>query len=91
MPVVSVLVFRKNNSTPQHGQRRTKFQHMGRKISDSEVVPETAKAEQKYEKQQRKTSLRVVCEKLRRKLKIKVIVKTNRPPKIFHGLHSYRL
>ena len=25
VPVVSFLVFRKNNFTPQHGQRRTKF------------------------------------------------------------------
>ena len=37
-------------------------------ISDSELVPEAAKI-------QKKTSLRAVCEKLRRKQKINVIVK----------------
>ena len=30
VPVVLVLVFHKNNFTPQKGQRRTKSQHMGR-------------------------------------------------------------
>ena len=44
-------------------------------ISDSELVPEAAKIQKKYEKQQKKTSLRAVCEKLRRKQKINVIVK----------------
>ena len=45
-------------------------------ISDSELVPEAAKIQKKkYEKQQKKTSLRAVCEKLRRKQKINVTVK----------------
>ena len=46
-------------------------------ISDSELVPEAAKIQKKkYEKKaKKKTSLRAVCEKLRRKQKIIVIVK----------------
>ena len=59
-------------------------------ISDSELVLEAAKVEQKYEKEQEKRCfVQLFLEKLRRKLKIKVIVK-NKSTTIFHGLHSYR-
>ena len=59
-------------------------------ISDSELVLEAAKVEQKYEKEQEKRRfVQLFLEKLRRKLKIKVIVK-NKSTTIFHGLHSYR-
>ena len=45
-------------------------------ISDSELVPEAAKIQKKIRKTTKKnTSLRAVCEKLRRKQKINVIVK----------------
>ena len=46
-------------------------------ISDSELVPEAAKIQKKNTKNNKKknTSLRAVCEKLRRKQKINVIVK----------------
>ena len=45
-------------------------------ISDSELVPEAAKIQKKIRKTtKKKTSLRAVCEKLRRKQKINVIVK----------------
>ena len=50
MPIALSLVFRKNNFTSQHGQRRTKFNIWG-DISDSELVTEAAKVEQKYEQQ----------------------------------------
>ena len=59
-------------------------------ISDSELVLEPAKVEQKYEKQQeQRRFVQWFSEKLRRKLKINVIVK-NKSTTIFHGLHSYR-
>ena len=59
-------------------------------ISDSELVIEAAKVEQKYEKEQEKRRfVQLFLEKLSRKLKIKVIVK-NKSTTIFHGLHSYR-
>ena len=46
-------------------------------ISDSELVPEAAKIQKKKKTKnnKKKTSLRAVCEKLRRKQKINVIVK----------------
>ena len=53
-------------------------------ISDSELVPEAAKIQKKIRKTTKKTSLRAVCEKLRRKQKINVIVKNK------HGPRSYR-
>ena len=59
-------------------------------ISDSELVLESAKVEQNYEKQQEQRRFaQWFSEKLRRKLKISVIVK-NKSTTIFHGLHSYR-
>ena len=60
-------------------------------ISDSQVVVEAVKVEQKNEKQQEKCRLaQWFSEKLSRKLKINVIVK-NKSTTLFHGLHSYRL
>ena len=44
-------------------------------ISDSELVPEAAKIQKNTKNSKKKTSLRAVCEKLRRKQKINVIVK----------------
>ena len=58
-------------------------------ISDSQLVLEAAKVEQKIRKTTRKTSLHAVRGgRLRRKLKINVIVK-NKSTTIFHGLRSY--
>ena len=55
-------------------------------ISDSELVLEAAKVEQKYEKEQEKRRLvQLFLEKLRRKLIVK-----NKLTTIFHGLHSFR-
>ena len=55
-------------------------------ISDSELVLEAAKVEQKYEKEQEKRRfVQLFLEKLRRKLIVK-----NKLTTIFHGLHSFR-
>ena len=54
VPVVLLLVCRKNNFTPQHGQRKESNFNIWVEISVSESVLEAAKVEQKYEKQQEK-------------------------------------
>ena len=64
--------------------------NLGGKTSDSELVLEGAKIEQKYEKEQEKRRFaQLFLEKLRRKLKTNVFVKI-KSTTIFHGLHSCR-
>ena len=59
-------------------------------ISDSELVLEAVKVEQKNKKRQEKYHLaQWFSDKLSRKLKINVTVK-NKSTTICHGLHSYR-
>ena len=88
VPVVFVLVFHKNNFTPQHGQRRTKSQHMGRHFWQWVGAWSCKNTKKKYEKQQKKTSLRAVCEKLRRKQKINVICKKQIDHRQFSMVHT---
>ena len=79
VPVVFVLVFHKNNFTPGQRSKRTKTNQISAHGETFLTVSWCLKLQKykkkKYEKQQKKTSLRAVCEKLRRKQKINVIVK----------------